>query len=49
MYGTRDAPAEWQAELERTMIKLGFRPVVSTLACIAILRSMSLLLDMWMI
>ena len=30
MYGTRDAPAEWQAELERTMIKLGFRPVVST-------------------
>ena len=30
MYGTRDAPSEWQAELERTMIKLGFRPVVST-------------------
>ena len=30
MYGTRDAPAEWQAELERTMIKLVFRPVVST-------------------
>ena len=30
MYGTRDAPAEWQAEMERTMIKLGFRPVVST-------------------
>ena len=30
MYGTRDAPAEWQAELERAMIKLGFRPVVST-------------------
>ena len=29
MYGTRDAPAEWQAELERTMIQLGFRPVVS--------------------
>ena len=23
MYGTRDALAEWQAELERTMIKLG--------------------------
>ena len=30
MYGTRDAPAEWPAELERTMIKLGFRQVVST-------------------
>ena len=30
MHGTRDAPAEWQVELERTMIKLGFRPVVST-------------------
>ena len=30
MDGTRDAPAEWQAELERTKIKLGFRPVVST-------------------
>ena len=30
MYGTRDAPTEWQAKLERTMIKLGFRPVVST-------------------
>ena len=30
MYGTRDAPEEWQAELERTMIMLGFRPVVST-------------------
>ena len=29
MCGTRDARAEWQAELERTMIKLGFRPVVS--------------------
>ena len=42
MYGTRDAPA-----LERTMIKLEFRPVVSTLACIVIRRSMSVLLDMW--
>ena len=30
IYGTRDAPAEWQGELERTMIKLGFRPVVPT-------------------
>ena len=30
MYGTRDAHAEWQAELERTTIKLGCRPVVST-------------------
>ena len=29
MYGTRDAPAESQAELERTMIKPGLRPVVS--------------------
>ena len=30
MYGTRDAPAEWQAELEKTMFKLVFRQVVST-------------------
>ena len=30
MYGTRDAPAAWQAELEKTMIELGFRPVVFT-------------------
>ena len=30
MYSTRDASAEWQAELERTMIKLGFKPVVPT-------------------
>ena len=30
MYGTRDALAAWQAELEKTMIELGFRPVVST-------------------
>ena len=30
MYGTRDAPAVWQAEVEKTMIELGFRPVVST-------------------
>ena len=30
MYGTRDAPAAWQAELEKTMIELGFRPFVST-------------------
>ena len=30
MYGMRDAPAAWQAELEKTMIELGFRPVVST-------------------
>ena len=29
MYGTKDAPAAWQAELEKTMIELGFRPVVS--------------------
>ena len=49
MYGTRESPAEWQAELERSMIELGFRPVVSTLACIAILRSMFVLLDMCMI
>ena len=31
MYGTKDAPAAWQAELEKTMVKLGFRPVVSGL------------------
>ena len=30
MYGMRDAPAAWQAELEKTMIELDFRPVVST-------------------
>ena len=30
MYGTRDAPAAWQAELEKTLVELGFRPVVST-------------------
>ena len=30
MYGTRDALAEWQAELGKTMIELAFRPVVST-------------------
>ena len=30
MYGTRDASAAWQADLEKTMIELGFRPVVST-------------------
>ena len=28
-YGTRDALAAWQAELEKTMIELGFRPVES--------------------
>ena len=26
----RDAPAAWQAELEKTMIELGFRQVVSS-------------------
>ena len=31
MYGTKDAPAAWEAELEKTMVKLGFRPVVSSL------------------
>ena len=30
MYGTRDAPAELQAALTKTMIELGFRPAVST-------------------
>ena len=30
MYGTRDAPVEWQAELERTMVQLGFVAVQST-------------------
>ena len=29
MYGTRDALAAWKTELEKTMIELGFRPVVS--------------------
>ena len=37
MYGARDAPATWQAELEKTMSELGFRPVVSSL-CMAIRR-----------
>ena len=30
MFGTRDAPAALRAELEKTMIELGFRLVVST-------------------
>ena len=30
MCGTRDAPAAWQAELEKTVFEVGFRPVVST-------------------
>ena len=30
MCGTRDAPAAWQVELEKTLIEVGFRPVVST-------------------
>ena len=30
MYGTRDAPAAWQEEVERTMTELGFRRCVST-------------------
>jgi len=30
MYGTRDAPAEWQAELERTMVSIGFVQSSST-------------------
>ena len=33
MYGTRDAPAAWQAELEKAMIEMGFRPVV-TIPCL---------------
>ena len=31
MYGTRDALAAWQAELKKTMVEQGFRPVVSTI------------------
>ena len=30
MYGTRDAPAAWQAEMEKTMVQLGCKPVIST-------------------
>jgi len=30
MYGTRDAPQVWQAEVRRTMEELGFKPLVST-------------------
>lgn len=30
MYGTRDAPAAWQDEVEKTMKNLGFEPCVST-------------------
>ena len=30
MYGTRDAPAAWQEEVERTMRDLGFKPCIST-------------------
>ena len=30
MYGTRDAPAAWQEEIESTMLELGLRACVST-------------------
>ena len=30
MYGTRDAPAVWQEEVEKTMKALGFTPCMST-------------------
>jgi len=30
MYGTRDAPQVWQAEVKETMIELGFEPLIST-------------------
>ena len=30
MCGTRDAPVAWQAELEKTVFEVGFRPVVCT-------------------
>ena len=48
-YRTRDAPAAWQAELEKSMVDLGFRPVVSTL-CLYYHPSWEFVLwDMWMI
>ena len=49
MYRTRDAPAAWQAELEKTTVDLGFRPVVST-PCLYYHPSWEFVLwDMWMI
>ena len=41
VYKARDAPAAWQAELEKTMIELGFRPVAST-PCLYFLPSMGI-------
>ena len=38
MYGTRDAPIEWQKEMTNTMICLGYIAVKTAPACITTLR-----------